>query len=90
MTTGCTLGDYVANAMSVSTFDKLADGTVAGKIPPCRGVVAFAGTLVECQQQLQSTLEDWLLLGLKMGHAMPVLAGLSLNGKLAGEPLDAV
>ena len=52
--------------------------------------MAFAGTLVECRQLLQSTLEDWLLLGLKMGHAMPVLAGLSLNGELASEPLGAV
>ena len=90
MTTGCILGDYVANAMSVATFDKLDDGTFAGKIPPCKGVVAFAGTLAGCQQLLQSTLEDWLLLGLKMGHAMPVLAGLSLNGELASEPLGAV
>ena len=90
MTTGCILSDYVASAMSVATFEKLDDGTFAGKIPPCQGVVAFAGTLVECQQLLQSTLEDWLLLGLKMGHTMPVLAGLSLNGELAGEPLGAV
>ena len=90
MATGCILSDYVESAMSSATFDKLDDGTFAGKIPPCQGVVAFGASLVECQRLLQSTLEDWLLLGLRLGHAMPVLAGLSLNGGLADEPLDAV
>ena len=90
MATGCILSDYVESAMSSATFDKLDDGTFAGKIPPCQGVVAFGASLVECQRLLQSTLEDWLLLGLRLGHAMPVLAGLSLNGGLEDEPLDAV
>ena len=89
MATECILTGYVESAMSSATFDKLDDGTFAGRIPPCRGVVAFGTTLVECQRLLQSTLEDWLLLGLRMGHAMPVLNGLSLNGELASEPLDA-
>ena len=88
--TGCILSDYVESAMSSATFEKLDDGTFAGRIPACQGVVAFGDTLMECQRLLQSTLEDWLLLGLRMGHAMPVLAGLSLNGELASEPLDAV
>lgn len=56
----------------------------------CQGVVAFGATLVECQRLLQSTLDDWLLLGLRMGHAIPVLAALSLNGELASEPLGAL
>ena len=88
--TGCILSDYVESAMSSATFDKLDDGTFVGTIPSCQGVVAFGDTLMECQRLLQSTLEDWLLLGLRMGHTVPVLAGLSLNGELAREPLDAV
>ena len=90
MATGCILSDYVESAMSSATFEKLDDGSFAGRIPSCQGVVAFGDTLMECQRLPQSTLEDWLLLGLRMGHAMPVLAGLNLNGALASEPLDAV
>lgn len=75
---------------SSATFDKLDDGTFAGTIPSRQGVVALGETLAECQQSLRSTLEDWLLLGLRMGHAIPVLTGPDLNGELAGEPLDAV
>ena len=87
MATGCILSDYVESAMSSATFDKLDDGTFVGTIPSCQGVVAFGDTLMECQRLLQSTLEDWLLLGLRIGHTVPVLAGLSLNGELAREPL---
>ena len=82
MATECILTGYVESAMSSATFDKLDDGTFAGRIPPCQGVVAFGTTLLECQRLLQSTLEDWLLLGLGMGHAMPVLGGLSLSGRV--------
>ena len=81
MTTDFIPAGYVECAMSSATFDKLDDGTFAGRIPPCQGVLAFGTTLVECQRLLRSTLVDWLLLGLKMGHAMPVLsAGLDLDG----------
>ena len=90
MATECILTGYVESAMSSATFDKLDDGTFAGRIPPCHGVVAFGTTLVECQRLLQSTLEGWLLLGFRLGHAMPVLDGLNLNGELASEPLDTV
>ena len=75
-----TLPGYVQSAMASATFDKLDDGTFAGRVPTCQGVVAFGTTLAECQRLLQSTLRDWLLLGLRMGHAMPVLDGLCLVG----------
>ncbi|HUM67717.1 MAG TPA: type II toxin-antitoxin system HicB family antitoxin, partial [Chloroflexota bacterium] len=29
--------------------------------------------------ELRSVLEDWLLVGLKLGHPLPVLAGIDLN-----------
>ena len=76
MTAECAFGDCVANAMSSAKFVDLDDGTVAGTIPPCRGVLAFGATLMECQRLLRSTLEDWLLLGHRMGHAAPELGGL--------------
>jgi predicted RNase H-like HicB family nuclease len=73
------LTGYVGSAMARAVYDKLEDGTYAGKVPPCRGVVAFGKTLRQCQDELQSTLEDWILLGLKMGHHLPVIDGIDLN-----------
>ncbi|MEH2046142.1 type II toxin-antitoxin system HicB family antitoxin [Nostoc sp.] len=67
------LSDYVDRAMSQAIYDKLEDGTFAGRIPVCKGVIAFASTLCECEDELRSTLEDWILLGLKLGHFLPVI-----------------
>lgn len=73
------LTDYVEAALGEAVYDKLEDGTFAGRIPPCAGVVAFAATLRECEHELRSTLEDWILVGLRLGHPLPVLAELDLN-----------
>jgi predicted RNase H-like HicB family nuclease len=84
------LSDYVGEAMGQAVFDKLDDGTFVGRIPPCQGVIAFGGSLRDCESDLRSTLEDWILLGLRLGHRLPVLGGIDLNKKPAREPVDAV
>jgi len=74
------LTNYIEKALSLAEYDKLEDGTFAGRIPPCTGVITFAETLRECENELQSALEDWLLLGLKLGHPIPVIEdGYDLN-----------
>lgn len=67
------LTDYVEQALTNAVYDKLEDGTFAGRIPLCKGVVAFGPTLRECGDELRSTLEDWILVGLKLGHTLPVI-----------------
>lgn len=84
------LTDYVEQAMLAATFDKLEDGTFVGKIPQCKGVIAFAATLRQCEIELRSTLEDWILVGLKLGHPLPVISGIDLNRKAQLEPMDAL
>ena len=84
------LSEYVENALSRAVYDKLEDGTFSGAIPPCRGVLAFADTLRDCEAGLRSTLEDWILTGLKLGHPLPVIEGIDLNREPAREPVDAV
>ena len=79
MTTQFILTDYVDGAMAQAVYDKIDDGTFAGKIPSCPGVVAFAETLRDCEAELHSVLEDWLLVGLKMKHVLPVIDGIDLN-----------
>ena len=84
------LTEYVNQALADAVYDKLEDGTFAGRIPSCKGVVAFAATLRECEDELRSTLEDWLLVGLKLKHLLPVIGGIDLNQEPSREPLDAV
>lgn len=67
------------SAMRLAHYELMDDGHVFGTIPPCKGVWAEGKTLEECREELQSTLEDWLLLGLQLGHNLPVIEGLNLN-----------
>jgi predicted RNase H-like HicB family nuclease len=57
----------------------LDDGSYAGEIPKLKGVAAFGPSLRECENELRSTLEDWILVGLRLGHKLPVVAGIDLN-----------
>jgi predicted RNase H-like HicB family nuclease len=57
------LSDYVGEAMAQAAFEKLEDGSYAGRIPSCAGVVAFGASLRKCGNELRSTLEDWILHG---------------------------
>ena len=84
------LSDYVEQAMMQAVYDKLEDDTFTGRIPLCKGVIAFGITLRECEYELQSTLEDWILLGLKLGHFIPVINGLDLNKEPSLEPVDTM
>jgi len=84
------LTDYVSQALAQAVYDKLEDGTFAGRIPLCVGVVAFGITLQQCEAELHSTLEDWILVGLKLGHSLPVIGDINLNKEPQREPVEAV
>ncbi len=80
MQTQFILSEYIDRAMNEAEYDKLEDASFAGNIPACVGVIAFDSTLRGCENELRSTLEDWLLLGLKLGHALPEIGCFS-SGK---------
>lgn len=73
------LTDYINKALSKAEYDKLEDGTFFGKIPECTGVIAFGNTLFECQSELRSVLEGWLIVKIRHGDELPVIDGLDIN-----------
>lgn len=81
---------YIESALSNAEYDKLEDGSFSGRIPACQGVIAFGHTLRECENELQSTLEDWILMGLKLGHKLPIIDGFDLNKVPVDESVAAV
>ncbi len=84
------LSDYISKALDNALYDKLDDGTYGGKIPGFHGVVAFGTTLRECESQLQSTLEDWILIGFKLGHPLPIIDNIDLNQEPQLEKLESM
>ena len=76
--------------LSRAEYDKLEGGTFSGRIPDCKGVIAFGKTLPECENELQSTLEEWIFIGLKLGHPLPVIDGFDLNSEPVYESVAAM
>ena len=72
------LTPYIHAAMRLAKYEILEDHTYYGEIPGFQGVWASADSLETCRDELQSVLEDWLILGLRMGHELPVVAGINL------------
>jgi predicted RNase H-like HicB family nuclease len=70
---------YIQTAMQQAVYELLEDGTFYGEIPTCPGVMGNAATLEACREDLQSALEEWLILGLRLGHTLPILEGIDLN-----------
>ncbi len=84
------LSAYIESALDRADYEKLEDGAYAGSIPVCPGVLAFANSLRDCERELRSVLEDWLLLGLKLGHQLPVVGEIDLNKDTTHAEVESV
>ncbi len=59
--------EYIDKAMSMAVYDRLEDGSFSGKISQCPGVIAFGDSLYQCQYELRSSLEGWLIIKIRHG-----------------------
>ncbi|SPF42999.1 conserved hypothetical protein [Candidatus Sulfopaludibacter sp. SbA4] len=76
---------YILAAMRKAHYEPIADERpYYGHIPECPGVWATGRTLEECRDELQEALEDWLLLGLRLGHPILEIDGIRIE---SGTPL---
>jgi predicted RNase H-like HicB family nuclease len=74
--------EYISKAMTKAVYEKLEDDTYSGKISQCHGVIAFGETLYQCQEELRSVLEGWLIVKIRHGDKLPVIGGINLNNKM--------
>jgi predicted RNase H-like HicB family nuclease len=71
---------YINAAIRKARYAILPDGKgYFGNIAELQGVWANAGSLKACREKLQEVLEEWMVLGLRMGHHLPEIDGISLN-----------
>ena len=75
------LTKYIQAAMHRATYELLGDGTFYGEISGLDGLWANASTLEACRDELQESLEEWIALGLQLGHSLPVVDGIDLAFK---------
>ncbi|MBW6487379.1 MAG: type II toxin-antitoxin system HicB family antitoxin [Syntrophobacterales bacterium] len=76
------LVEYIDKAMSKAVYDKLEDGSFSGSIPECPGVIALGTTLYQCEQELKSSLEGWLIVKIRYGDKLPVMGRINLNARM--------
>ena len=74
------LTTYIRAAMRKAKYEMLPeDRTYYGEIPGFRGVYAAAANLEDCREELESTLEDWILFRVSRNLPLPVVDGLKLE-----------
>ncbi len=74
------LTEYVEAAMARAKYKILdEDEGFFGEIPGFRGVWSNADTLEGCRKELREVLESWMLVSLRLGLTLPIVAGLNLN-----------
>lgn len=72
------LTEYIQAALRGAKYEILPeDQTFYGNIPGFQGVWANADTLEACREELCEVLEDWIVLGLRLGHSLPVVVRYS-------------
>ena len=59
----------------------IGDGTFFCEILGLDGLWANAETLEACREQLEESLEEWIVLGLQVGHPIPAMDGIDLSFK---------
>jgi predicted RNase H-like HicB family nuclease len=74
------LTDYVEAAMRRAKYKILpANEGFFGEISGFKGVWANHDTLEACRDELREVLEDWMLVSVRLGFKLPVIAGIDLN-----------
>jgi predicted RNase H-like HicB family nuclease len=82
------LTEYIGAAMHQATYELLPDDEgYYGEIAALPGVWADGLTLELCREELRQALEGWIVLGLRLGHALPVLAGIDLHAPVVSETI---
>jgi predicted RNase H-like HicB family nuclease len=74
------LSRYIEAAMRRARYEILPDGEgFYGSIEDLQGVWANAPTLEGCRDELREVLEEWIVLGLRLGHPIPAIEGIELS-----------
>lgn len=70
---------YIQEAMRRAQFKHLEDGTCFGEIPGLAGVWANESTSKVCREVLQEVLEEWLVMKIRDGDAIPRMGRVRLS-----------
>ncbi|HHD92558.1 MAG TPA: type II toxin-antitoxin system HicB family antitoxin [Candidatus Portnoybacteria bacterium] len=76
------LTKYISQKMNQARYKILEDGTYFGEIPGLQGVWASEKTLEKCRETLHEVFEEWLILKLQDGDAIPGFPQVKIKQKV--------
>ena len=74
---------YVARALERAHYRVLEDGTFVATVRGLRGVIATGATLEACRGDLTEVIEEWVLVRVARGLAIPALDGATIKVRRA-------
>jgi predicted RNase H-like HicB family nuclease len=81
--------EYIQAALERAEYEKIDDPRpYYVHVPGLEGVWATGKTFEECRKELISTIEGWIVLGLRLGHPIPSIDGRTIDVSL--EPVSVV
>jgi len=81
--------EYIAAALEQAEYEIIDDPEpYYAHVPGLPGVWATGKTFEECRRELISTIEGWIVLGLRMGQAIPSIGGRTID--VSVEPVSVV
>ena len=83
------LTEYIQAAMREAHYELMENGRFFGSIPDCEGAWGEGATLEGCREDLRGALESWIVVGLRLGHRLPVIAGIDFSKEVQSEYAEA-
>ncbi len=74
---------YIDKALRRARYTEPDPGVYCATVPGLRGVLATAPTLEACRDQLAEVIEEWVLVRVSRGLAVPPLGGVTVAVKKA-------
>ena len=72
--------EYIQAALELAEYEIIDDPEpYYAHVPGLPGVWATGKTFEECRKELISVIEGWIVLGLRLGHAIPTINGHTID-----------
>jgi predicted RNase H-like HicB family nuclease len=70
---------YVERALHRAHYEQLEDGSFCAEVPELRGVLATGKTLEGCRDELAEVIEEWILVRISRGLAIPPIDDIEVK-----------
>jgi len=75
--------NYLDEAVKRARYNRLEDGSYCAEVRGLRGVIATGDSLEACRTTLQEVVEEWILVRVSRGLAVPALGRVKIRVRTA-------